>query len=91
MARRKPTYSRVAPVFPRDFPERLERLKEASGQSWHQMARELGTDPGVIREWRTGNKQPASVYLFALFLFAGTVSGGSELLLTGEFGCSTTP
>ena len=91
MARRKPTYSRVAPVFPRDFPERLERLKEASGLSWHQMARELGTDPGGIREWRTGNKQPASVYLFALFLFAGTVPGGSELLLTGEFCCSTTP
>ena len=31
MVRPRPTYIRVNPVFPEDFPRRLERLKEAAG------------------------------------------------------------
>ena len=63
MLRPRPTYIRVNPVFPEDFPERLERLKEASGLSWHQIALALGTTPSVMREWRSGNKRPSPVYL----------------------------
>ena len=84
MLRPRPTYIRVNPVFPEDFPERLERLKEASGLSWHQIALALGTTPSVIREWRLGNKRPSPVYLYALFMFAdNTVPGGRDILLHG--------
>ena len=38
--------------FPSDFPERLVRFKEASGLSWAEMARRLGTHPQTIRRWR---------------------------------------
>ena len=32
-------------VLPRDFGQRLERLKEASGLSWRGFAKALGVDP----------------------------------------------
>ena len=38
--------------FPSNFPERLVRFKEASGLSWAEMARRLGTHPQTIRRWR---------------------------------------
>ena len=87
MVRPRPTYVRVNPVFPEDFPERLERLerlKEASGLSWHQIALALGTTPSVIREWRSGNKRPSPVYMYALFMFADTVPDGRDILLHGR-------
>ena len=83
MVRPRRTYVRVNHVFPEDFPQRLERLKEASGQSWHQIALALGTTPSVMREWRGGNKRPSPVYMYALFAFADTVPGGREILLHG--------
>ena len=83
MVRPRPTYLRVNPVFPEDFPRRLERLKEASGLSWHQIARALGTSPSVIREWRAGNKRPSPSHMYALFAFADTVPGGRDILLHG--------
>ena len=69
--------------FPEDFPERLERLKRASGLSWRQIAYWLGTDTSVIREWRAGRRQPSTVHLFSLFALASTVYGCCGILLGG--------
>ncbi len=51
--------------FPDDFPECLRRFKEASGLSWSELARRLGTSPLTIRRWLHG-VQPTSHYLLAL-------------------------
>ena len=51
--------------FPDDFPECLRRFKEASGLSWSEMARRLGTRPQTIRRWLNG-VQPSAYYLLAL-------------------------
>ena len=51
--------------FPEDFAECLERFKEASGLSWSELARRLGTSPLTIRRWRNG-VQPGAHYLLAL-------------------------
>ena len=51
--------------FPEDFAECLERFKEASGLTWSELARRLGTSPLTIRRWRKG-VQPSAHYLLAL-------------------------
>lgn len=83
MTIRKGFYLREVPEFPRDFPERLERLKGLSGLSWRQIASRLGTDAGVIRDWRAGKRQPSTLHLFSLFRLAATVRGGQDVLLYG--------
>ena len=45
--------------FPDDFPECLRRFKEASGLSWSELARRLGTNPLALRRWTQG-VQPAA-------------------------------
>ena len=45
MPRQRKPYRREAHVFPEDFPEKLEQLKEASGLTWSEVARRLGTNP----------------------------------------------
>ena len=52
--------------FPEDFAECLERFKEASGLSWSELARRLGTSPLTIRRWRKKGVQPSAHYLLAL-------------------------
>ena len=83
MTIRKGFYLREVPEFPPDFPERLERLKQLSGLSWRQIAFRLGTDTGVIREWRAGKRQPSTLHLFSLFRLAANVRGGQDILLYG--------
>ena len=51
---------RIAPylsgVLPRDFPKRLERLREASGLTWNAFADALGVDKKRVHRWRRGVK-----------------------------------
>ena len=35
--------------LPEDFPQRLERLKDASGLGWKALARRLGSDYGRVK------------------------------------------
>ena len=49
-----------------DFPERLRRFKEASGLSWAEIARRLGTTPKTVRRWYQGKGRPNAHYLLAL-------------------------
>lgn len=65
MPRQKMRHLRGRYEFPDDFPECLRRFKEASGMSWSEMARRLGTRPLTIRRWLDG-VQPSAHYLLAL-------------------------
>ena len=69
MGRQRIVHRRVVPVFPEDFPLRLERFREAAGLSWRSLARRIGVSPYRVREWRRGIV-PDSTHLFALICFA---------------------
>ena len=45
-------------VLPKDFPERLERLKQASGLSWGALARAIGVDRKSLMRWRNKGVEP---------------------------------
>ena len=52
---RQRTHHRTMPcVLSDEFPRSLERFKEASGLSWAELARRLGTSDPTVRRWRAG-------------------------------------
>ena len=71
-------------VFPEDFPERLERLKEVSGLTWTAFARALGVDRKQVARWREG-VEPAGGAAFSLFRFAMRLPDGVEILMGEGF------
>ena len=71
-------------VLPEDFPQRIVRLKEASGLSWRGMARALGVDPKQLRRWRRG-VEPGGGAMLSLLRFASRVPGGVQILMGGGF------
>ena len=54
MGRQRWVYRLEPPRFPVEFPQRLERFKEASGLSWRGLARELCIDVRLVKRWRKG-------------------------------------
>ena len=68
-------------VLPDDFPQRLERLKEASGLSWRGFARALGVDPKQVRVWRKKGVEPCGGAMYSIFRFAARLHGGLEILI----------
>ncbi|MDE2967373.1 MAG: helix-turn-helix transcriptional regulator [Chloroflexota bacterium] len=67
--------------FPDDFPQRLERLREASGLTWRRLARELGVGVRSLYRWRTGTR-PDAAHMLAIVEFA-TERELLDCLLTG--------
>ena len=65
--------------FPDDFPQRLERLREASGLTWRALARELGVGARSLYRWRAGTR-PDAAHMLALVEFA-SASGLLDCLL----------
>lgn len=82
MPRQRLTHRRAVHVFPEDFAESLERIREASGLSWSELARRLGTSPLTVRRWRQGVR-PNAQHLFALMAVAGELGLG-HLLPSGR-------
>lgn len=80
MTRRRRLYAPIETDLPCDFPQRLERLKEASGLSWRELARRLGTEPKTLRRWRRG-VSPGSTYILRLLILASSVPGAVAALL----------
>ena len=80
MPRQRKPYRRDVHVFPEDFPQRLEQLKEASGLTWSEFARRLGTNPLTLRRWRQGAR-PNALHLLALLQFAASLNLLHLLLL----------
>ncbi len=56
-------------AFPDDFPQRLERLREASGLTWRALARELGVSVRSVYRWRSGTR-PDAAHMLAIVEFA---------------------
>ncbi len=82
MPRQRLTHRRAIHVFPEDFAESLERIKEAAGLSWSELARQLGTSPLTVRRWRQG-VHPNAHHLFAVIAVARDLDL-SHLLPTGR-------
>ena len=81
MGRQRWVYRLEPPTFPEEFPQRLERFKEASGFSWRGLARKLCIDIRLVKRWRNGAR-PDSANLIALFSLAAGM-GLLHLLLPG--------
>ncbi|MCY3783652.1 MAG: helix-turn-helix transcriptional regulator [Chloroflexi bacterium] len=82
MGRQRRIHRPVTPVFPPDFPARLERFKAAGGVSWRALARRLGVSPYRLREWRRGTV-PSAPHLFVLLTLADQL-GLIEVLMCPE-------
>ena len=67
-------------VLPKDFAQRLERLKEASGLSWRGLARALGVDPKQLARWRKG-VEPCGGAMHSIHRFAHLIPGGTAILM----------
>lgn len=72
MGRQQWVYRRERHQLPVDFPRRIERLKEATGLSWRGFARQLRTDPSLVRRWRKGTR-PDSGNLYSLLRMAAEI------------------
>ena len=55
--------------FPDDFPQRLERLREASWLTWRALARVLGVSVRSLYRWRAGTR-PEGAHMLAIVEFA---------------------
>ena len=65
-------HRREAHVSPEDLPQRRQQLKEASGLTWSELARRLGTNPLTLRRWRQGAR-PNALHLLALLEVAASL------------------
>ncbi len=68
--------------LPEDFPQRLERLKDASGLGWKALSRRIGVDYGRVKAWRRG-MEPNGGAMLAVCRFAAGVRGGKDAILHG--------
>ena len=73
-------------LLPHDFPDRLERLKEASGLTWAGLAKAIGVDHKQIYKWRKG-VEPSGGAMYGLFIFALRMDGdrGMAILVDKPF------
>ena len=72
MPRARRRTPKVVHIFPEDFAECLERLKEASGLPWSELARRLGTNALTLRRWRHGAR-PNALHFHALIEVAASL------------------
>ena len=70
MPRRRKHRRWNVPYFLSGFHERLEQFKDASGLTWAELARRIGTNTLTVRRWRAG-AHPNSQHLLALMDLAG--------------------
>ena len=70
MGRRQQYVYHVEPeVFPEDFPDRLDRFRQAAGFTWGGLARELRVNARTVRRWKAG-AAVGSGHLVSLFALA---------------------
>ena len=70
--------------LPRDFAQRIDRLKEASGLTWDDFAEPLGVERKQVLRWRRG-AEPCGGSYHALIELARWVPGGLEILMGAAF------
>ena len=79
MPRKRIRRRRVSYVLTGDFPEGLERFKEAAGLSWSDIARLLGTSTLNLWRWRKRGVRPNAHHLLALQDLADSMDLGRLL------------
>ena len=67
-------------LLPKDFADRLDRLREASGLTWSGFAKALDVDYKQMLRWRKG-VEPSGGAMHSLFLFADRLPGGLHILM----------
>ena len=93
MGRRQQWVYHVEPEdFPEDFPQRLDRFRQAAGLSRQGLARRLKVNARSVRRWRAGTR-PGSGHLVSLFNLAAGMgllhillpaAGDPEAVAVGE-------
>ena len=66
--------------FPKDYPERLERLIELVGMTWEEFAERLGVGIDRVTAWREGTI-PTGGEVWHIMRLAYSVPGGIEVML----------
>ena len=72
-------------VLPKDFAERLVRLKEASGLTWNAFADALGVDEKNVYKWRKKGAEPCGGAYHSLMRLAPMIPGGMDILMGEEY------
>ena len=67
--RQRYVYHTRPEVFPEDFPDRLDRFRQAAGFTWGGLARELRVNARTVRRWKAGSRI-GSGHLVSLFALA---------------------
>ena len=79
---------RPAPYYtgelPGDFPQRLVRLKDASGLTWEEFAEALGVELKQVLRWQNGTEPCGGAY-HCLVLLATQIPGGLDILMGEDF------
>lgn len=70
--------------LPDDFPQRLVRLKEASGLTWDEFAMLVGVELKQVLRWTQGTEPLGGAYHWLLSL-ARWIPGGLSILLGDGF------
>ena len=70
--------------LPDDFPERLVRLKEASGLTWDEFAVLVGVEAKTVLRWTQGTEPLGGAYHWVMSL-ARWIPGGLEILMGDNF------
>lgn len=79
MERMVPTQEEIQRRFLDGLPERLERLREAMGLSWRDLAYRLDVADERVADWREG-RAPSGDAMYALLQLAAGAPGGLEAL-----------
>ncbi len=72
-------------VLPDDFPQRLIRLKKASGLTWNAFADALGCDRQQVYMWRKHGTEPCGGAHHSLVKLAAFIPGGLHILMGEGF------
>ncbi len=71
-------------VLPEDFPDRLNRLKKATGHTWIVFAQVVGAGLKQVLRWRKGT-EPCGGAMHSLYLLAFRTPGGLQILAREGF------
>jgi transcriptional regulator with XRE-family HTH domain len=80
MDSRKGTEGSYPELFPKDYPERLERLIELLELTWEEFAERLGVGIDRVTAWREGTI-PTGGEVWHIMRLAFSVPGGMEVML----------
>ena len=80
MDSRKGTEGSYPELFPKDYPERLERLIELLELTWEEFAERLGVPNERVTAWREGTI-PTGGEVWHIMRLAYSVPGGIEVML----------